>query len=352
MPFFHSAGVFGVDIGTTSIKAVELTRVGDEIRLTNYGILSTFEHANRSTGAIQTANLRFLEPVVVRLLKTLMRKMNARPARIVASVPSFSVFTTVIELPKMSREEAARAMPFQSAQYIPAPVATVSIEWVPVGERELANGTHMQQFFLSSMPLELIEKYRAVFRSAGLPLYALEVEDSARARALSVMSDEPALILDIGSRSTSISIAAGGLLYAVSQTDFSGAALTQVLAQGLGIAPWRAEHLKISRGLQGRGGEQELSTLLKPILNVILNEAKRAAMNFMQSSGRPIRRVILAGGTAALLGLKEYAAEEFALAVDSADPFAAISFPKELAEDIRAFGPELSVAAGLALRLV
>ena len=350
--FGTSRSYLGVDIGTTSIKVVELSRVGEKIRLENYGILETTGAFESASGALQTSSFRLLEPEVSRHVRTLLKRMGSHAREAIASLPAFAAFTTLVELPKMSAEDVARTIPFQSAQYIPAPLSTVSIEWIPIGERVTSEGVAMQQIFLSSIPNELIEKHTAVFKNAGLHLRALEVENQSLARILSYDSDETTLILDIGARSSSITIAAGGFTRYVSQTDFAGASLTQVLAQGLDIAPRRAEELKYTRGLLGAGGEQELSTLLEPILGVILNEASRAKQGYERSYGARVSRVILSGGSARLLGLRAYVEQALGLPTKIASPFEAISFPSSLRPLTAELGPLLAVAFGLGLRNV
>ncbi len=350
--FRPSRSYLGVDIGTTSIKVVELSRKGEEIRLENYGILETSGAFGDAAGTLQSSSFRLLEPEVSRYLRMLLKRMGSRSREAVASLPSFAAFTTLIEVPKMPAEDLSRAISYQSAQYIPAPLSTVSIEWIPIGERTSAEGILMHQIFLSSIPNELIEKHTAVFRNAGLRLRALEVENQSLARILSYRSEDPILIIDIGARSSSVTVAAGGFTRYVSQTDFAGASLTQTLSQGLGISPRRAETLKRQRGLQGAGGEQELSTLMRPLIDVILTEAVRAKQGYERTYGGRISRVILCGGSAGLAGLVPYAERTLGLSARLAAPFEALSFPVTLRPRLAELGPLLAVALGLGLRNV
>lgn len=347
---FAPKSYLGVDIGTTSIKLVELKKSGGLPELVNYGLLESYGHLERLNNAIQTSTLKILDRETTELLRLLLKESGVKTAAAFASIPSFSSFTALIELPVMSREDTDRAMKFQAKQYIPLPLAAVTVDWIKVGEREDGQGNLNQQILLVSVPNEQIEKYKSIFRGAGLNLIALEVEGLSTARVLTSDSQAVTLILDIGSRSTSLVIAKNGLLKFSGQTDFAGGSLTQTLAAGLNIRVRRAEDLKKQRGLKGTGGEYELSTLMLPILDVIISEAKRVKDNYERGYGEKIERVIVSGGGADLLGIVNYAQEQLALPTSKAIPFSQLKYSSEIEPLVADLGPEFSVAVGLGLR--
>ena len=121
-------------------------------------------------------------------------------------------------------------------------------------EKKLENGAVIQQVLLVSVPNEHIQKYKNIFRNAGLNLVAIELEGFASSRVLTGDSDKTTLIVDIGSRSTTIAVAKSGFLKFTGQTDFAGASLTQTIASGLNIRVRRAEDLKKLRGLKAPAG--------------------------------------------------------------------------------------------------
>ena len=133
-------------------------------------------------------------------------------------------------------------------------------------------------------------------------LVAIELEGFASSRVLTGDSDKTTLIVDIGSRSTTIAVAKSGFLKFTGQTDFAGASLTQTIASGLNIRVRRAEDLKKLRGLKGTGGEYELSTLMFPILDVIISEARRVKSNYEIGYNEKIERIILTGGRSESIG--------------------------------------------------
>ena len=84
----------------------------------------------------------------------------------------------------MSADDTSKAMKFQAKQYIPLPISSVTIDWVKVGEKNLKMGQLSSRFCFVSVPNEHIQKYKNIFRNAGLNLVAIELEGFASARVL------------------------------------------------------------------------------------------------------------------------------------------------------------------------
>jgi len=343
--------ILGVDIGTASIKAVEVGRAGEQYQLVNYGILSNYGHFERANEVIQTSTMQIFDKEAVAILKLLLKKMGTRARRAVASLPIFSTFTTLIEMPEMNQEEMKQAIGFKAKQYIPLPLSEVTIDWLPMGARQDENGKTVRQILLVAVPTEKIKKYRQIFTEAGLVLAALEIESLSVARSVIRYDQTPTIILDIGSHSTALTVADGGFVKSSTQIDYAGNHLTRALAQGLNINMRRAEELKKQKGLLGTGGEFELSTIMFPFTDVILKEVMRAKERYGESpGGRKIERVILAGGGANLPGLVAYAERQLGMPVIAANPLLGFKYKDELAPAITELGATLTVAIGLAMR--
>lgn len=339
----------GVDIGTTSIKIAEISGTQQEPELKNYGILETHGHLERINSAIQTNTLKIVEKDTIELLKMLLRESDFKTKEAIASIPSFSAFTTLLELPQMSEAEIVKTMQYQINQYIPLPITEVTIDWFKVGQRQDEQGFIKDQILLISVPNELIQRYQNIFRMCNLRLKFLEVEAISLARALSANDNSPTLIVDIGSRSTNIIATEGDSMKYSYQADFASTNLTQALASGLGINTRRAEKLKNTKGLLG-GQDSELSTLMVPFIDAIINEVKRTKNKYEQNFGNEIKRIILAGGGSKLMGLDKYFAQETNLPVEISDPFSKIKYPSSLEPLIKDLAPILSVAIGLGIR--
>ncbi len=347
--FFKGGAILGVDIGTSSIKIVELVRRGNVLELENYGILSTKKYLDFPNQAIQTSSVQIHEKETARLLGVLLREMKAKTKLAIASIPSFTSFATVLDMPVLSKEETESSVMFQAQQYIPLPPDKVSIDWMRVEEYESVKGQKFQRILLVGIPNDVIQRYKSIYKLAGLRLVSMELEQFALARALKkFVSDNPTLIVDIGSQSTDIAIMENGGIKAIEQTDYSGIYLTQAISKSLDISMVRAEELKCRRGLTATGADSELSTLLLPFLDVIIQETRHAKDMYERRFERKIERMMLAGGGANLSGIEKYFSAQLGLQVLHHSVFMDTKYPKELEPSMKLLGNQLAIAFGLA----
>ncbi len=354
MSFFRSLlgkkPFVGVDIGTASLKVAEIRREGEKFFLDAYGILETYGYLERFNEAIQTSNLKLSEREAASQLRLLLERAEVKTKTAIASVPAFAAFTTLIEAPEMSESETRNFIELQAKQYIPLPLSAVAFDWARVGRRTDVTGVERQQLLLISVPNEHIERYRKLFKLAGLELHSIELEGIALARSLTAALTEPTLIIDIGARSTSFSVAERGLLKLSGQTDFAGASVTQSIAGGLGISFRRAEDLKKQRELLGFSGSHELSTLIEPMLDVIISEARRVLASFESGYQGKVTSALLSGGGVNLLGIEDYVKGQLGIPVKKANPFPQVSYHQGLEPIVKDTGPLLSVAIGLGIK--
>ena len=349
--FVSSGRVLGVDIGTVSIKAVELSRKRSGISLENYGMLTTKAYLERGNEAIQTSALKLVERDVAHLLSSLLREMRPKAKRVAASLPPFVAFAVPVELPMMTAQETARTVPFQARQFIPLPIEEVMLDWTKIDEFENERGGRFQRLLVTAIPQEVVERYKSIFKRAGLSLVTLETEGQSLVRILGRSDDPPTLVFDIGAASTSILIMERGTLKQLAQTDYGGLTLTQAVSRNLDVSAWRAEELKRRKGLIGSDrGIDYLSTALSPFLNVIIQEGMRARDAFERSFRKKVERVVLVGGGANLPGIGPFVAKETGIAIREPRPFARFAYPSALEPAMPLLNNEFALASGLAMR--
>lgn len=346
-----SNAYLGVDIGTTSIKIAEVSAGESRPAVTNYAVLESSGYLARANQALQTSGLKIFEEQAAELLKTAVRQMGTRATLATASLTPFSVFTIILDFPQMDQKEIEKAMVYQAKQYVPLPLSEVALDWLKVSEFTDDNGFVHQKMLLISVPQEQIRKYQRIFKAAGLSLRALEMESLSIARIFG-NDNTPTIVVDIGSRSTNIVFLEGGQFIWSTQSDFASASLTQALAESLSINPLRAEELKKERGIVGTGPNYELSTLMLPFLDAIINEVKKAQYTFAQQFPmlKKTERILLAGGGANLLGLEKYFEREMGMPAMKATPFARFEYAPELAPILTELNPTMSVALGLGMK--
>ena len=128
----------GVDIGTSGIKIVELERGGSFLTLTNYGLMDGSDFFGEMPGnSNMPASLKMSENEIASTLKQLLAVTKVKTKEAVMSIPIFSSFLTVMELPGLNIKELENAIPFEARSYIPIPLAEVVLDWLIVSPKNI-----------------------------------------------------------------------------------------------------------------------------------------------------------------------------------------------------------------------
>lgn len=340
----------GLDIGTNTIKIVELERKDEGPTLSNYGILESLGKTNQTSHVLQTRSSNLLEAELTEYIRVLKEKIKLRTNKVHLSLPAFMAFTTLLELPKMGQGSTGKEVLARAEKHIPLPITAVSLDWIKVGERVYPDGKKTQQIYLASIPNERLENYTGILNRAGLEVASFEVENVSAARALTKNIDKNHLIIDIGGRSTAITAAKNGIPMFSGQTDFASGSLTQALAKALTISPVRAEKMKRTAPIVDNPGGHELSTALLPIVDVIIKESARIQEGFEKSYNQKIEIISLGGSGSQMPGFAEYINKQMGLPVIKNNGLQAIHYSEILKTIKPSLGAGLTVAAGLALK--
>jgi type IV pilus assembly protein PilM len=358
IPFGGSGKSFlGIDIGTASIKIVELSKRGERKILENYGEISTHEVGEKPfrTGFSPENNsfslsAREISQGISAILSE--AKINSRLATF--SIPDFSSFFTTIELPAMTREELPQAVHFEARQHIPLPLSEVVLDWSVIGGETVDSQGSPLKIILVAVPKEVINQYQEISRLCGLQLLALEAEVFGLLRALIKEDKKVIILVDIGAQSTTVSVIENKVLKTSHSFDIGGNDLSQSLSQGLQIDFLKTEEMKkkygLTAGAEAPSGQKSVSQILLPRVNLMITEIEQISQKFYQKEGKEIETIILAGGTALLPGLREYLTSQLRKEVIIGDPFSEIISPAILAPVLKEIGPSYAIAVGMALR--
>lgn len=349
----------GVDIGTSSIKIAELVKSGGGIELTNYA-----EYKGSVDTAIHSSSVKLLSSQAADIIKEVMSEAHMEGKEVTISIPVYSGFSTVITLPKMSEAELEQAVAYEAKKYIPLPLSEVQFEWTKINNSQANQDDKTIRLLSVAVTNEFINRYYEIAKLSGLTLKYLELETFSLARSLvnrEGMADaagsfnkdgektKPShkgatIIIDIGSRSTILSVIENGWPILTRSMDVSGVEFSRVLATSLGVDFNRAEELKKSKGIDA-GGD-----LLLPLIDTVLSEARRVIDNYSQKNKSSIYEAVLSGGSAQMPGLLPYVVKSIGRETVIASPFNGIIYPESLRRTLNDIGPSFSVAVGLALR--
>jgi len=358
---FFSGGLkrsLGVDIGTTSVKVVELSKNKEgKIKLETYGSLESIAYSKSLEETLQSSTVKISDQQAAEMIKKLIKEAKVKTRKAVMSAPVFSTFTSIIELPEMSQQEIESAIRFEAKQYVPVPLSEVVLGWNVIGKKNyelIGSGSHSNKVLvlIVAIPKELSNEFAKIADLANLDLVALETESFALIRSLLGNDKSTVAIVDIGSRATNISIVSEGFIRVSRGLDTSGVEITKILAKGMGIDIKRANELKRKIGLDMSGSNKQVANVILPIVDVITGETKRIIDIFSRKEGAilKVERIILAGGSAGIPKIADRFTEVTGIKTIIGNPWSRTEYPLRLQKTLEAIGPSFSVAAGLAMR--
>lgn len=336
--------VLGLDIGSHSIKLIELIHERSEFRLLSAGSIPTPPKAISSS-------LPADQEAAAVAIKQLIKETGAKSDSVNIALPESQVFTRVIEVPQLSSRELASAISWEAEQYIPLPLEQVNLDFTVLRDGK-ETGTNKMEVLLVAGPKNLLEKYLMILEMAELIPLAVETEIVATSRALvrSVTTVKNALLVSLGAQTTDLAILKGGVLAFTRSISAGGEALSRALMQGLDFNPAQAEEYKRTYGLEQDKVEGKIVAAVKPIMDTIISEMKRAVAFFQEKhKDERIETMVLSGGTARLPGMVVYVAQSLGIEAQLANPWVGIVREARF-NVLEAEGPTFTVAVGLALR--
>lgn len=354
-----SISVIGIDIGSSSIKAVQLSKKNGHPVLETYGELSLGPYAGKSVG--EATNLP-LEKIVVALNDLLKEKeVNITTNLCGVAIPFSSSLMTVIEVPALPQKQLVDLVPLEARKYIPVPISEVTLDWylIPKDENLDKDSQNLHQpgetlkreeVFIVALHNDTINRYKNIVTQTGLDASFFEIEIFSTMRSILDQEVMPILIVDMGATSTKLYIIEKGILRSSHMINRGSHKITDELSKSLGISIQDAEYLKREKGLPGEINGIEVKSVIILTLNYIFSEANQFLLAYQKKYNKNVGRVVLVGGGSALKGIVDVAKESFKTEVVAGDPFGKVVAPAFLEKVLKDTGPEFAVSVGVALR--
>lgn len=336
---------FGLDVGTTTLKAVWLDKQNESILLKACTQAPTPEKGLFSESP-------FDQEQIAQSINTMVTsaKIDARYVNIALS--DSQVFSKVIEMPALSDKELSSAIYWEAEQYIPAQLSTMTLDYM-VLRRDLktASGVRMQVLLVAA-PNDLLKRYQNLIGLAGFTISAAETEVLSVIRALKVANTAPSnMIINIGNVNTSLAILQNGVLVFTYPIPLGGIAINRAIAADFNFSHLQAEEYKKTYGITEGGVGGKIGKAVEPILFSLISEVKKALVFYSEKYKNvfPITQIQLSGGTAKLPGLDVYFAKSVGIETIIANPWKTLNV-QDVPANIIEHGCEYAVAIGLALR--
>jgi len=362
MNIFGSTNVsnaVGIDIGSSSIKIVEIKKKGGVAMLETYGSISLGPYAETEIGRVTNLSI---EKIVEALKEVLKQASTTTPVSALA-IPIQSSLIFTIELPNQLIKEGdmTSVVSTEARKYIPVPITEVSLDYFILPEKEPsyeeANNPDLAQTSMSKKEVlvvaiqnDAISKLRTVVADCALDTNFFEVEIFSSLRANFEHELSLVLLMDFGASRTKLTLIEFGIVKGYHTINRGSAEITDAISKSLSISFDKAEEQKKEYGLFGSPEEKDLAEIIKVHIDYIFSETNNVLLGHEKKYNRTASKVVLTGGGCLLKGLKEMAQNNFKAEIEVGHPFSKVSAPAFLDKVLETTGPEFAVAIGLALR--
>jgi len=339
--------VIGIDIGSSSIKLVQLKEHKGGYQLVNAGIIPLPPEAIVDNTLMDSLS-------IVEALKSITSSLGVKIKDVACSISGNSVIIRKILLPAIPPEELEDQISWEAEQYIPFDINDVNIDFQILGPDSI-DPSKMNVLLVASKK-DIINDYLAVFNEAGLHLSVVDVDSFAVQNAFEInydieLSDVLALI-NVGAGITNINIIRDGITLFTRDVQLGGNLYTEEIQKQLGVSSVEAESLKM---LAYENKNDDLYDVISKVNDTITQEIKRS-LDFYNSTANDdkITKIFISGGCSKMYKLSDNISEKLGLPVEIINPFAKLHYAEKDfdSEYLQEIGPLMAVSVGLAIRRV
>ena len=334
---------FGLDIGTSSVRVVQLTNNNGPRQLLKYAMAPI-------DGKLAMSDSKADRQKVADKLREIISQSQITTKNVAVGIPSSRVFTTVVDLERLSPSELAKTIKFQADSLIPTPVSESKIDWAMIGDSP--KDPNKVEVLLSSVGNDFIEGRLDLLESIGLNVVAFEPDNLAITRAvLAPETTEPQMVIDIGSKSTDIVITMNGSPRLTRAIPTGSDAIIKSAVQNLNIDENQAQEFVFKFGLSEQKLEGQVHNAIIGTVDVLMGDIDKS-IKFFQARYKDIKleRIVMTGGASALPEFPLYIANKFAINVEIGNAWRNVQYGIERQNELMAVSNHFGVAVGLAER--
>ncbi len=354
LPGFGKATAIGLDIGSHSVKAVEIAR---KSRDKGFDLRALGQASLAPESIVQGAFLN--SGSIVEAIREAIADGRIRGKDVAASVSGHSVIVKRVHLPQMSREELEGQIQWEAEQYIPFDVNEVNLDFQILA----ANPEEGQMdVLLVAAKKDLIDDYVQVITEAGLNPVAIDVAAFAVQNAFELNYEQDAsrvtALVNIGAQVVNINVIRNGIPAFTRDIMTGGAHYTEEIQKALSISFEEAERIKLGNARDGGQVQdvipQEVEQAMRSVSDTVIGEISRSLDFFTATSADArITRVLLSGGGARIAGFVSAFKSRTGIETEIMNPLAHMVSAKGFDPDhLAAIAPSLAVGIGLAMRRV
>lgn len=334
---------FGLDIGSTALRAVELKGVGTSKSLYKYAYMPIDSKLALSDSKNDQQHL-------TQAIAQLVNSAHFSTKNVAVGIPSNRVFTTVADVERLPAREMEKSIRYQADALIPTPLNESKIDWAILGDSPVDKTK--QEILLTSVPNEFVERRLDIVEAAGLNVVAFEPDNLALARALTIPDATAAyVILDVGYKSSDIVIMYGGVPRLTRSVPTGMEAVMRTAMQNLNVDEKQAEQFVMKFGLSKEKLEGQVFQAIIGAVDILTSEVEKS-IKFFQTryTNVGLDKIIVTGGGSVLPEFPLYLANKFVINVEIGNPWHNVQFSPDRQNELLAIANQFSVAIGLGAR--
>ncbi len=343
VPKFLATPSFGLDISDESLKYIELVATRNGTRVGRFGERDIPPHVIES-GQIKEPSK--LEEILMKLRK----EENVTSVRV--SLPEEQVYLFELKLEKSDVANVRESIELALEEHVPVSAADAIFDYEILKQDETSLKVQV-----AVIPKGIIENYLSVFKNADITVQSFELEAQSVSRAVIKKGDmDTYMIVDFGEKRTGIFIVSRGVVVFTSTLDVGGVMLNDMIAKNFKITLPEAEKMKRKYGLQRNTENREIFSVILNIVSVLRDELVKHFIYWQThkdeegNTNPPIKKIILCGGDANLIGLAEYFSVSMKCTAEMSNVWVNITDTAKYIPDM-SFHQALSYATTLGLAL-
>jgi type IV pilus assembly protein PilM len=334
---------FGLDIGTTAIRLVQLQNTGNTKALLKYAYVPV-------DATISMSDSKADQQKLAQTLAQLVSQAHVTTKNVAVGIPSNRVFTTVADVDRLPANELAKAIPLQADALIPTPLGESTIDWALLGDSPVDQSK--QEILLTSVTNKFVEDRLDVLESIGLNVIAFEPDNLAMARALT-QTDAPGaqLLLDVGHMASDLVITMNGAPHLTRSIPTGAEALLKSASQTLNVDAKQAEQFVYKFGLSREKLEGQVFGAISGTVDLLTTEVEKS-IKFFQARYTNIKvdKIIVTGAASVIPEFPLYIANKFGVSVEIGNAWRNVTFSQDRQNELLAISNQFGVAVGLAER--
>lgn len=346
-----SRSVIGVDIGSSSIKIVQLRKQKGAAVLETYGELALGPYEGLEIGRATNLNV----DKTAEALRDLLKESSVTTKNAGFSIPFASSLLTFIQMPAVDTRQLNKMIPIEARKYIPVPINEVMLDWfiIPDGNKKVGADGELGKtdVLLVAIHNEVLNNYNTIVEKSNLITDFFEIEIFSTIRAVLDQNVTPEMIIDIGAATTKVYIVEHGIIRVSHIINRGSQDVTLGISKSFGISEKKAEEMKREKGIDHTSVDGEkVNKITLLTLDYIFLEANRVLLSYQKKYNKNVGKAVLTGGGVVMKGIGELAKKHLETEIVLGDPFAKVETPAFLEDVLKEAGPEFTVAVGLALR--